>query len=214
MDESSGSAGGASSNGGGSSIDAGSEWSSNPSPVTIAAASPSGSPTDGDGFLSKPAACGGKTVLDGDSCAGSGGIKLGPDWPCQNDVVYRAYLRFPLAQIVGTQPKKVTLRFSYVEHDQVSSPAVLFSIPDFGPLDASDWSIAPRAQLGQVLQVGTAYGPKETDVTAAVLGALAQDEAAAAFELRTESESTGGVGKWYCIANSKTANPPQLYVEY
>lgn len=182
-----------------------------PPPVTIKPAATGADP--GFGFLSNPAACGGQTVLFSDSCAGSSGIKFGPDWPCQTDVVYRAYLRFPLDQIAGTTPLSVTLRYMYLGHDAPDSGGDLASISDFGSLDTSDWNL-PASTLNQVLDQNTPTGSQQVDVTSIVMNAVSQGASAIAFEFHTENESTSQTGKWYCIADSSTPTPPNLYVQY
>jgi hypothetical protein len=171
----------------------------------------------GDGFLASPDLCG-DPVIDSYGQPSYKAIHAGRDQPCGNVATYRAFMRFELTALEGLATKTAKLRFYYASKASPTAAVHAVYVADFGQLDANDWNVAERQNLGDVLDPSTIPGWVELDVTSPLADALSKGDAALAFELRYDDEAQDPAGKsrWYGVVAVENGGglEPSLVVTY
>lgn len=173
----------------------------------------------GDGFLATPSLCG--TSLFDWFDHGYKGIFVGPDFPCDTDTVYRAFLRFRITPGPLNEIASVKLRLYLAE--RAAPPAAIFlqEINDFGTLDFGDFSIASRfIVFPPVALPDTPFGWVEIDVTARYFQAKTDALSYMAFRIQYDALvefAGGGQAFWYgfvSVDDADVTKRPHLAITF
>jgi hypothetical protein len=132
-------------------------------------------------------------------------LVIGPDYPCGQDSIYRAFLRFPISTAPQYEIGSVVLRVHLMEKNVTGGSVGVSRVQDFGTLDAGDWAIPTiLPELGTILTPASlVFAPADLDVTAAYLAAKAAAATHFAVRLYHTNEGEGtGTSRWYGITAS------------
>jgi hypothetical protein len=145
---------------------------------------------EGDGFLADPPRCG-HDIIDFQTSGQDRVVVVGRERACDDTSTLRAFFRFDLASYhalpAEAQLLSVTLQLYLHERWWTASPAILWSIDDFGELAWSDWDAATRDSFGVFVDPESMPGWVSRDVVIAVLEAVGESHVA--FELRYSDEA-------------------------